>query len=47
MDREKYLASLKDSIVNLDFNAVAEVAKEAMDAGIDPHMAITEPGDDP
>ena len=42
MDREKYLMSLKESIVNLDFNTVAEVAKEAMDAGVDPHIAITD-----
>ena len=42
MDREKYLVSLKGSIVNLDFNAVVEVAKEAMDAGVDPHIAITD-----
>jgi len=42
MDREKYLVSLKESIVNLDFNAVVEVAKEAMDAGVDPHIAITD-----
>ncbi len=42
MDKEKYLASLKESIVNLDFNAVVEVAKEAMNAGVDPHMAITD-----
>ncbi len=42
MDREKYLVSLKESIVNLDFNAVVEVAKEAMDAGVDPHTAITD-----
>ena len=41
MEREKYLASLQESIVNLDFNTVAEAAKEAMDAGIDPHIAIT------
>ena len=41
MVREKYLASLKESIVNLDFSAVVEVAKEAMDAGVDPHIAIT------
>jgi corrinoid protein of di/trimethylamine methyltransferase len=42
MDREEYLVSLKESIVNLDFNAIAEVAKEAMDAGVDPHIAITD-----
>jgi len=42
MVKEKYLASLKESIVNLDFKAVVEAAKEAMDAGIDPHTAITD-----
>ena len=42
MDKEKYLASLKDSIINLDFNAVAEAAKKAMDAGVDPLIAITD-----
>jgi len=42
MTREKYLVSLKESIVNLDFNAVVEVAKGAMDAGVDPHTAITD-----
>jgi 5-methyltetrahydrofolate--homocysteine methyltransferase len=42
MGREKYLASLKESIVNLDFNTVVETAKEAMDAGVDPHIAITD-----
>ena len=42
MDSEKYLASLKESIVNLDFNAVVEVAKETMDAGVDPQMAIAD-----
>ena len=42
MSVEKYLASLKESIVNLDFNAVVKVAQEAMDAGVDPHTTITE-----
>ncbi len=42
MDKEKYLVSLKESIVNLDFNTVVETAKEAMDAGVDPHIAITD-----
>ncbi len=42
MAREKYLASLKESIINLDFNTVVEVAKEAMDAGVDPRIAITD-----
>ena len=40
MSVEKYLTSLKESIVNLDFDAVAKVAQEAMDAGVDPHTAI-------
>jgi len=39
---EKYLTSLKGSIVNLDFNTVVKAAKEAMDAGVDPHIAITD-----
>ena len=38
----KYLASLKESIVNLDLDGIVEVAKEAMDAGVDPHIAITD-----
>ena len=32
MDKGKYLTSLQESIVNLDFNTVAEAAKEALDA---------------
>jgi len=39
---EKYLASLKEGIVNLDFAAVVKVAGEAMDAGVDPNVAVTE-----
>ena len=42
MDKEKYLVSLKENIVNLELNAVKEVAKEAMEAGVDPHIAITD-----
>jgi len=42
MAGEKCLASLKESIVNLDFDAVVEVAREAMDAGVDPRIAITD-----
>ena len=41
MADEKHLASLKESVINLDFGAVVEAAKEAMDAGVDPHIAIT------
>ena len=32
MVNEKYLASLEESIVNLDFNAVVEVARENYEA---------------
>ena len=39
---EKYLVSLKESIVNLDFDTVVKVAQEAMEAGADPHRAINE-----
>lgn len=42
MDEEKYLESLKESIVNLDFDAVVEIAEEAMKRGIDPNKAITD-----
>ena len=34
--------SLKESIVNLDFDAVVKVAQEAMEAGVDPHRTINE-----
>ncbi len=40
MTEEKCLVALKESLVNLDFTAVVEAAKEAMDAGIDPRTAI-------
>ena len=39
---EKYLVSLKGSIVNLDFDTVVKVAQEAMEAGVDPRRAINE-----
>ena len=42
MNEEKYLIALKDSIVNLDFDAVAKAAKEAMEAGVDPNLAVAE-----
>lgn len=42
MAEEKYLTPLKDSIVNLNFDAVVKVAKEAMDAGVDPRIAIAD-----
>ena len=40
LSTEKYLMLLKESIVNLDFDAVMKVAKETMDAGVDPNIAI-------
>jgi 5-methyltetrahydrofolate--homocysteine methyltransferase len=39
---EKLLASLRDSIIDLDFNTIGPVAQQAMDVGIDPGMAITQ-----
>lgn len=42
MAEEKLLASLRDSIIDLDFNTIGPVAQQAMDAGIDPGMAITQ-----
>jgi methanogenic corrinoid protein MtbC1 len=42
MAEEKYLAALKQGIINLDFEAVKKTAREAMEAGIAPATAITE-----
>ncbi len=42
MAGDTYLAKLKDSIVNLDFEAATRAAKEAMAAGLDPRSAITD-----
>lgn len=42
MAEEKYLKALRDSVVNLDFEGVVKVAREAMDKGISPVRAITE-----
>lgn len=42
MSENKHLAALKESIVNLDFAAVAKAATEAMEAGVDPNAAINE-----
>ena len=39
---EKYLLSLRESIVNLGFDTVVKVAQEAMEVGVDPHLAIQE-----
>ena len=42
MGEDKYLAALRESIVGLDFAAVAKAADEAMAAGVDPNAAINE-----
>ncbi len=42
MNEVKYLDSLRDSIVALDFAAVSKAAKEAMENGVNPNTAITE-----
>jgi len=39
---EKYLESLRESIVSLDFETVVRVAQEAMDEGVDPNLVINE-----
>ncbi len=42
MSEDKHLTALKESIVNLDFAAVAKSAEAAMKAGIDANTAINE-----
>ena len=42
MSSEGYLASLRDSVVSLDFGAATDAAERAMAAGIDPNLAISE-----
>ncbi len=42
MGMEKYLTSLRESIVNLDFDTVVKVAQEAMQAGVEPRLVIQE-----
>lgn len=42
MSEDKYLTSLRESIVNLDFATVVNAAREAMEAGIDPNVAINQ-----
>lgn len=38
----KYLRSLREGIIALDFAAVTKAAKEAMESGVDPNVAISE-----
>lgn len=40
MDVGRYLTALKESIINLDFKAVVEAARVAMEAGVSPNLAI-------
>lgn len=40
MDVGRYLTALKESIINLDFKAAAEAARVAIEAGVDPNLAI-------
>jgi len=42
MPEGKYLGALKEAIVSLDFSAIVEAARGAMEAGVDPRVAITE-----
>jgi len=42
LSAEKYLESLRESIVNLDFGAVVKAAEEAMAEGLDPNLVINE-----
>jgi len=41
MSEGKYLAALKESIINLDLKGIVKVASEAMEAGVAPNTAIT------
>ena len=42
MSVAEHLASLRDSVVSLDFGAATEAAERAMAAGVDPNLAINE-----
>jgi methanogenic corrinoid protein MtbC1 len=42
MTDSKYLQALRDAILNMDLDGIAEVAQAAMDAGVDPREAITD-----
>jgi corrinoid protein of di/trimethylamine methyltransferase len=42
MPEGEYLEELKEAIVSLDFSAIVEAARKAMEAGVDPRVAITE-----
>jgi corrinoid protein of di/trimethylamine methyltransferase len=40
MDDSKYLAALKEAVLKMDYDLVAQAAQEAMEAGVDPFRAI-------
>jgi len=40
--KEEILARLRDAIVNLDYEGIRDVAKEAIEAGLSPYEAIME-----
>jgi corrinoid protein of di/trimethylamine methyltransferase len=42
METKEYLELLKQSIINLDFDGTVKTAGEAMEAGVDPNLAINE-----
>jgi len=42
LDLDRILASLRDGIIALDFAAATQAAKEAMESGVDPNVAISE-----
>jgi corrinoid protein of di/trimethylamine methyltransferase len=42
METKEYLALLKQSIINLDFDGAVKTANKAMEAGVDPYLAINE-----
>ena len=42
MADEKYLIALKENIINLDFDGIVKASSEAMEAGVDPNVAIVD-----
>jgi 5-methyltetrahydrofolate--homocysteine methyltransferase len=42
MSQDKYLAALKENIISLNFDGITKAAAEAMEAGVDPNVAIVE-----
>ncbi len=42
MAENKYLAALKENVINLDFDGIVKASSEAMEAGVDPNVAIVD-----